>query len=84
MLSPERLALPDYEYLGMLETITLLNVRYMKGHTSSALLVKWRGCQNRSAPWFSCPKVLQIDTSATCPHLHGGCSVPAARKQGRY
>ncbi|XP_054379878.1 centriolar satellite-associated tubulin polyglutamylase complex regulator 1 isoform X2 [Pongo abelii] len=71
MLSPERLALPDYEYLGMLETMTLLNVRYTRGHTSSALLVKWRGCQNRSAPWFSCPKVLQIDTfNSVCQGTH--------------
>lgn len=49
-----------YFKIGMFETITLLNVT--KGHMSLALLVKWRGCQNHSAPWFSCPKVLQIDT----------------------
>ena len=46
----------------MFETITLLNVKCTKGHMSLALLVKWRGCQNHSAPWFSCPKVLQVDT----------------------
>jgi hypothetical protein len=51
-----------YFKIGMFETITLLNVKCTKGHMSLALLVKWRGCQNHLAPWFSCPKVLQIDT----------------------
>jgi hypothetical protein len=51
-----------YFKIGMFETITFLNVKCTKGHMSLASLVKWRGCcQNHWAPWFSCPKVLQID-----------------------
>lgn len=55
-----------YFKIGMFETITFLNVKCTKGHMSLVLFVKWRGgSQNHWAPWFSCPKVLQLTDKQT-------------------